>query len=120
MAVGGEGLYEVVEGLRHLCHIGHEGGPVVLLEVDIHGVVASPRRPQVGRPQTLKVGRYTWRTGAGDEQVASELEVELFNISVLSAVISISLQQITSVTSHASFTSPTSLASLTSLTSLTR
>ena len=58
----------------------------------------------MGCPESLEVGWNTRCTGAGDEQVASELEIEFFNISVLTAVISIGFQQIRGILSHVSLT----------------
>ncbi len=67
----------------HLGEIGDLGGPIVLLEVDVGGVVAAPRRKDVLVPKALKGGWDAWGAGAADEQVSAELEVEFFEIGVV-------------------------------------
>jgi len=52
------------------------GGPVVHLRVDVDRVLAAPGRTHAVVPDALEVGRLCARPGAGDQQVASELEVQ--------------------------------------------
>ena len=93
LSVGRQCLYEAVEGCGHLRHVRHECGPVVLLEVDVHGVVAAPGRPQVGCPESLQVRWHALGARRGDEQIAPILEVECLQVSALPALVGIVLQQ---------------------------
>ena len=93
LAVGSESLHKAVEGLCQLCHIGHEGRPVVLFEVDVYGVVASPGRPKVGCPETLQISRNIVCPRGGNQQIASELEIEFFEVAALASAIGIGLEK---------------------------
>jgi hypothetical protein len=59
-----------------LGEVGHFGGPVVHLGVDVDRVRTVPRRQHVGVPDSLQVERLRARTRARDHEVAAELEVE--------------------------------------------
>ena len=76
-----QGADEVVQWRCHLCEVGDKGWPVVFLQVDVHRIVATPWRPQVGGPETLQVGGNTRGTGTGDQQVTTILEIEGFEIT---------------------------------------
>ncbi len=67
---------EVVQRVSHFAEVGHKGGPVVLLQVNVERVVAVPWRPKMGRPKALQVSRHALGARRTNEQVASELEVE--------------------------------------------
>ena len=81
LAIGGKSLDKGIQRLSHLGKITHKHRPVVLLQIDVHSIVASPRRPQLVRPQSLKIGRYPRRTTTRDEQITSKLEVERLQIA---------------------------------------
>ena len=91
--VVGQCLHEAVEGQRHLAEVAVEGGPVVLLQVDVDGVVAAPGCIEVRVPQPLQVGGHARRARAADEQVAAVLEVEGLQIAVGGTVTRVVLQE---------------------------
>ena len=82
-SVLGKCLYEVVHRFCHLGKIGGEGGPVVFFQIDVHRIVASPRRPEMRCPKTLQIGWYALGARTGDEKIATELEIECFQIVVV-------------------------------------
>ena len=84
-SVVGQCLHKVVEWQCHLGQIGRKGGPIVLFEVDVHGVVTAPRRPEMGCPQSLQVGRNARSARAADEQVTAILEIKGLQIAVVGA-----------------------------------
>ena len=71
------------EGLVQFAQMGHLGGPIVHLGIDIGGVLAAPRRRYVFVPNALQIGSLTPGLRAGDEQIASELEVEFHKLRVV-------------------------------------
>ena len=54
-------LDKVEQRLMHLGEVGHLCCPVILLQIDVRGVVAAPRRQQVFVPESLQVGWHTCR-----------------------------------------------------------
>ena len=64
------------EGIHRLGQVRRQRRPVVHLGVDVDRVLAAPGRRQAVVPDALQVGRLRTRPGAGDEQVASVVEVE--------------------------------------------
>ena len=58
LTVGCQAGNKTVKWLSHLGHVSHKGWPVVLLQIDVYRIVATPGRPQLGGPQTLQVGRH--------------------------------------------------------------
>ena len=57
-----------------LGEVGHLGGPVVHLGVDVDRIVAAPGRTHRLVPDALQVGRLAAGPGAGDQQIAAEVE----------------------------------------------
>ena len=47
----------------------------------------------MGRPESLEIGRNIGRARRGDQQIASELEVELFEIAALTTLIGVGLEE---------------------------
>ena len=47
----------------------------------------------MGCPEALQISWYSWGAGAGDKQIASELEVEFFEVAALTAIVGIGLEQ---------------------------
>ena len=50
LSIVSQSTYEVVQWLCHFCQVSHEGWPVVLFQIDVNSIVASPWRPQVWCP----------------------------------------------------------------------
>ena len=90
----GQSSDEAIQRFCHLCEIADKGWPVVLLQVDIHGVVAAPRRPQMWRPQALQIGRHALGARTTDEHVAAILEIKCLQIARRTSLISIVLEQL--------------------------
>ena len=53
LTVGSQTLDESIQRLSHLSHIGNESRPVVLFQIDVHGIVSTPGRPQLWCPEAL-------------------------------------------------------------------
>ena len=102
LPIGGKSLDKGIQRLSHLGQIAHKHRPIVFLQIDVDGIVAPPRRPQLMCPQSLKIGRHPWRATTRDEQIASKLEVKRFQIAfslgMLSWLVVILLEQLVSST----------------------
>ena len=72
----GEVAHKAQQHLVHLRQGGRLGGPIVLFQIDVGGVVTAPRRVHALVPKALQVGRNAYGTGTGNEQVAAILEVK--------------------------------------------
>ena len=70
----------------HLSKIRHLRRPVVHFRIDIRRVVAAPWRAHVRIPDSLEICRYTWRSRAADEQVATELEIQTLQLGIVGSV----------------------------------
>ena len=81
-ACDGELVAHLPDGLREIAEARWLRRPVVHLRVDVHGVVARPRRPAAVVPDSLKVERLRSRLRAGDEKVASEAEVQRRKVGI--------------------------------------
>ena len=66
----------VEERLMALGEVRGLGGPVVHFRVDVDRVLALPRHVHLFAPDALEVGGLAAGAGAGDQQVAAELEIE--------------------------------------------
>ena len=71
---------------RHLC------GPIVLLDIDVDGIVRAPRRQQMLVPEPLQVGRNPGSARRGDEQIASEIEIQFLKVGIMLSQVGISFQ----------------------------
>ena len=58
--------------------------PVVHLHIDVGGIFAVPRRVQAIGPYTLEIGRLSARLRAAYKEIASELEIKLHKLRVVS------------------------------------
>ena len=84
--------HKAQQDLMHLGETGRLGGPVVLLQVDVDGVIAAPRRIHAFVPQALQVRRDPFRPGRGDQQVSSILIVKRFQFRVRFAEVRVTLE----------------------------
>ena len=76
----------------HLWQCSGLGCPVVLLDIDVAGVVARPRRQDAFIPEPLQVSRNVGRSRTTDEQVAAILEIEGFELGIEDRFVHIFLQ----------------------------
>ncbi len=97
-ALGGRGAvpaeipHKAQQDLMHLGETGRLGRPVILLQVDVDGVVAAPRRFHAFVPQTLQVRRDPFRPGRGDQKISSVLIVKRFQLRVRFAEVRVTLE----------------------------
>ena len=78
----GNVVQETQQGFVHFRQGGGLRGPVILLQVDVHRVIAAPRRVGAFVPQALKVGRNAMGAGAGDKEVSAILEIKGLQLRV--------------------------------------
>ena len=78
----GQILQRVEQRLVTFRQVGHLGGPVVHLGVDVDRVFAFPRRLLRFVPQALQIGRLPARSAGGNHQIAAELEEQRRQLGV--------------------------------------
>ena len=91
-AVLAEMVHELRQDLVHFGKARDFRGPVILLQVDVHRVVAAPRRQDLFVPKSLQVGGHAGRPGAGNQQVAPELEIERLELRIDIQAVGVALE----------------------------
>ena len=74
--MGYEALNVLKQGLSRIGQIAGFGRPIIHLQIDVVVIVGIPRWPDLFIPLSLQVGGKFAGCRAGDQQVASVIEVE--------------------------------------------
>ena len=92
LAVPGQVVQVIQQHLVQSAQPDHLGRPVILLQIDVDRIIATPRRVHALAPEPLQVRRDAGRPGRTDQQIAAVLEIEGLQFRVGPGILRIQAQ----------------------------